>query len=225
MLALDPPVTDQAETMEDVWNLFLILGLGVLALVAGLMLWVIVRYRQRTAVEHVGDLPKQKHYNLPMEITYIVIPLVVVLGLFAITVVTVQAIEEDDPDPDLVIDVIAFQWQWQFDYPDSGVSLTGTPGENPELVLPASSTVRFELTSLDVIHSFWIPAFRFKRDIIPGTPGSFRVDVADVAGFYPDTGVCAEFCGLDHASMRFSVRILPPDEFDDWLATRAEEAS
>ena len=117
-----------------------------------------------------------------------------------------------------MVDVIAFQWQWQFDYPDSSVSITGKPGENPELVLPASSTVRFDLTALDVIHSFWIPAFRFKRDMIPGTPGSFRVDVADVAGYYPNSGVCAEFCGLDHSSMRFSVRILPRDEFDQWLS-------
>jgi cytochrome c oxidase subunit 2 len=139
--------------------------------------------------------------------------------------VTVDAIDDDDPDPDLVVDVIAFQWQWQFDYPDSSVSITGKLGENPELVLPASSTVRFDLTALDVIHSFWIPAFRFKRDMIPGTPGSFRVDVADVAGYYPNSGVCAEFCGLDHSSMRFSVRILPPDEFEQWLIDEQEAQS
>ena len=124
-----------------------------------------------------------------------------------------------------MVHVIAFQWQWQFDYPDSDVSITGRPGEFPELVLPASSTVRFDLTALDVIHSFWIPAFRFKRDMIPGSPGSFRVDVADVAGFYPNTGVCAEFCGLDHSSMRFSVRILPPDEFEQWLHDKQEAQS
>jgi cytochrome c oxidase subunit 2 len=213
MIAVDGPVTEQAETIDRVWNLFLALGVVVLVLVAGLMLWVIIRYRRRSE-----DLPPQKHYNLPMEITYIVIPLIVVLGLFVVTFVTVDAIDDTDPDPDLVVEVIAFQWQWQFDYPDSGVRITGTPGENPELVLPASTTVRFDLTSLDVIHSFWIPAFRFKRDIIPGTPGTFRVDIADVAGYYPNTGVCAEFCGLDHTTMRFSLRILPPDEFEEWLA-------
>jgi len=217
VIDVDAPITEQAETIDRVWNLFLGLGLVVLLLVAGLMLWVIVRYRKRPT-DGPLHLPPQKHYNIPMEITYVVIPLVIVLGLFAVTFVTVDAIDDDDPDPDLVVDVIAFQWQWQFDYPDSSVSITGKPGENPELVLPASSTVRFDLTALDVIHSFWIPAFRFKRDMIPGTPGSFRVDVADVAGYYPNSGVCAEFCGLDHSSMRFSVRILPRDEFDQWLS-------
>jgi cytochrome c oxidase subunit II len=206
-------VTEQAETIDRVWNLFLALGLVVLVLVAGLMLWVIIRYRRRS-----DALPPQKHYNIRMEITYIVIPLAIVIVLFAVTFVTVGAIDDSDPAPDLVVEVTGFQWQWQFDYPDSGVSLIGRPGENPELVLPASSTVRFDLVALDVIHSFWIPAFRFKRDMIPGSPGSFRVDIRDVAGQYPNSGVCAEFCGLDHASMRFSVRILPPDEFDAWIA-------
>jgi len=213
-------VTEQAETIDRVWNLFLALGVVVLVLVAGLMLWVIIRYRRRS-----DALPPQKHYNIRMEITYIVIPLAIVIVLFAVTFVTVDAIDDSDPAPDLVIEVTAFQWQWQFDYPDAGVSLIGRPGENPELVLPASSTVRFDLVALDVIHSFWIPAFRFKRDIIPGSPGSFRVDIRDVAGHYPNSGVCAEFCGLDHDSMRFSVRILPPDEFDAWIMDqRAEQA-
>jgi cytochrome c oxidase subunit II len=212
VIGVGGPVTEQAETIDRVWNLFLILGVLVLALVAGLMLWVIFRYRRRS-----DALPPQKHYNLRMEITYIVIPLAIVIVLFAVTFVTVAAIDDSDPAPDLVIEVTAFQWQWQFEYPDAGVRLTGTPAENPELVLPASTTVRFDLVALDVIHSFWIPAFRFKRDMIPGTPGSFRVDIRDVVGYYPNSGVCAEFCGLDHASMRFSVRILPTDDFDVWL--------
>ena len=142
MIAVDGPVTEQAETIDRVWNLFLALGVVVLVLVAGLMLWVIIRYRRRSEA-----LPPQKHYNLPMEITYIVIPLIVVLGLFVVTFVTVDAIDDTDPDPDLVVEVIAFQWQWQFDYPDSGVSVKGTPGENPELVLPASTTERVTSTS------------------------------------------------------------------------------
>jgi cytochrome c oxidase subunit 2 len=213
-------VTEQAVTIERVWNLFLGLGVAVLGLVAGLMLWVIVRYRRRS-----GVLPPQKHYNLRMEITYIVVPLAIVLVLFGITVVSLDEIGGADADAeegaDLVVEVVAFQWQWQFHYPQHGVTVTGGPSENPELVLPASSAIRFDLTALDVIHSFWIPAFRFKRDMIPGSPGSFRVDVADVAGYYPNSGVCAEFCGLDHASMRFSVRILAREEFDAWITQQA----
>jgi cytochrome c oxidase subunit 2 len=210
---LDPAVTDQADSADRVWDLFLGIGLGVLLLVAALMLWIIIRYRRRS-----DQLPRQKHYNIPMEVTYTVIPLLVVLALFAVTFVTVQAIEEPDSEPDVTVDVTAFQWQWEFHYPDSGVSVIGLGEEYPELVLPARSTVRFRLTSLDVIHSFWITAFRFKRDVIPGQPGEFVVDIGDDTGSYPNAGVCAEFCGLDHALMRFAVRILEPADFDAWLA-------
>ena len=73
---------------------------------------------------------------------------------------------------------------------------------------------------MDVIHSFWIPGFRFKRDVFPGDDTSFQVDVGTTTGSWPDTGVCAEFCGLDHAYMRFDVTVLTPDEFDAWLAER-----
>jgi cytochrome c oxidase subunit 2 len=91
----------------------------------------------------------------------------------------------------------------------------------PELVLPAGASVRFDMTSLDVIHSFWIPGFRFKRDVFPDQETSFQVDVGERTGFWENTGVCAEFCGLDHTSMRFSVRIVTPEEFDAWLAQEA----
>jgi len=218
---LDPPITDQAETVDDVWSLFLWLGLGVLAMVVLLVLWVMIRYRRRG-----DDLPPQKHYNIPMEIAYTVIPLLVVIGLFAVTFVTVQAIDGTDDDPDLVVHVRAYQWSWEFEYPDSGVVIVDVSDtEDPELVLPASSTVQFDLESLDVVHSFWLTAFRFKRDMIPGSPSSFRVDMGDTVGWYPNAGVCAEFCGLDHAFMRFSVRVLEPAEFDAWLETQLAEQS
>jgi len=212
--ALDPPITDQAESVDDVWRLFLWIGLGVLALVVVLVLWVVVRYRRTD-----DRLPRQKHYNIPMEITYTVIPLLVVFGLFAVTFVTVRAIDDDDAAPDLVVHVVAYQWSWQFEYPDDGVVIVDADDEqDPELVLPASSTVRFDLESIDVIHSFWLIPFRFKRDAIPGSPTSFTVDIGDTVGSFPNAGVCSEFCGLDHARMRFGLRVLSPDDFDRWLA-------
>ena len=138
---------------------------------------------------------------------------------------SVNAIDEVADDPDLTVEVIGFQWQWQFDYPASGVSVTGTEDELPELVLPTGATVQFDLTSVDVIHSFWIPGFRFKRDVFPGQTQTFQVDVGETTGDWADTGVCAEFCGLDHHKMRFSVRIVTPDEFASWQQERSEEAS
>lgn len=214
---LAPPITDQAHDADRVWDLFLWLGLAVLAFVVVLILYTIIRYRRRS-----DQLPIQKHYNIPMEITYTAIPLLVVLGLFAVTFVSVSAVEDSDNDPDLEVDVTAFQWQWAFGYPDTGVTVVGGPGDDlPELVLPAESTVQFNLESLDVVHSFWITAFRFKHDIIPGTPRSFAVDIGDQVGEYPNAGVCAEYCGLDHAFMRFEVTVLAPDDFDAWLADQA----
>ena len=221
LAGLDPPVTSQADETEWVWDIYLYLAIGVAAFIAVLVLYVIIRFRRRDG----DELPPQKQYNVPVELAYTIIPLLIIGALFAITVVTVQAIEEIDDDPDLVVEVTAAQWQWQFDYPDSGVSVIGSGEEFPELVLPANSSVTFELQSLDVIHSFWITAFRFKRDIIPGSPGRFSVDIEDVAGYYPNAGVCAEYCGLAHGTMRFEVRILETDEFADWIVQQQAEGS
>jgi cytochrome c oxidase subunit 2 len=158
-----------------------------------------------------------------MEIAYTVIPFLVVCALFAVTFVTVRAIDDTDADADLVVHVVAYQWSWQFEYPDEGVMIVDrSDDDDPELVLPASSTVRFDLESVDVIHSFWLTAFRFKRDMIPGSPSSFVVDIGDAVGEYPNAGVCAEFCGLDHARMRFRVRVLSPEDFERWLTDQRD---
>lgn len=212
--ALDPPITDQAVTVDRVWVLYLWIAAGVVAMVVGLVLWMIIRFRRRD-----DQMPPQTHYNIPMEVAYTLIPLVVVLALFGVTFVTEQDIGATDQEIDLTVEVVAFQWQWEFTYPDAGVTITGGADTDiPTLVLPSDSTVRFELESLDVIHSFWLTAFRFKRDIIPGRPGVFEVDLNDQVGEYPNAGVCAEFCGLDHAKMQFSVTVLSPDDFATWLA-------
>lgn len=214
LAVLAPPITDEAESIDDVWRLFLWIGLGVLALVVGLVAWVTIRYRRTD-----DRLPRQKHYNIPMEIAYTLIPFLVVCGLFAVTFVTVRAIDDTDADPDLVVKVVAYQWSWQFEYPDEGVTIVDrSDDENPVLVLPSSSTVRFDLEAVDVIHSFWLTPFRFKRDMIPGNPNSFRVDMGATVGEFPNAGVCAEFCGLDHARMQFHLLVLPPDDFEQWLA-------
>lgn len=219
--ALDPPVTEQAEAVDRVWVLYLWISAAVVLLVAGLVAVIVVRFRRRSE-----EMPNQKHYNIPMEIAYTAIPLAVVLGLFGVTFATERDIGATDDEADLTVEVVAFQWQWEFTYPETGVTITGGADTDiPTLVLPTDSTVRFELESLDVIHSFWITAFRFKRDMIPGRPGVFEADVNSAAGDYPNAGVCAEYCGLDHAKMQFSVRILERDEFDRWLADQSDSQS
>jgi cytochrome c oxidase subunit II len=209
---LPPPLTDQASDIDRVWNVFFIGALAVAGLVAVLITIVVIRFRRRD-----DSLPRQVRENIPIEATYTAIPLLIVGGLFALTVVSMWALDQpDDDEADLIVEVTAFQWQWRFDYPESGASVVGTDEVVPELVLPADSTVRFELTSRDVIHSFWITGFRFKRDVFPHQVTTFTVDVGDRTGTFSSTGVCAEFCGVDHTTMRFSVRVVTPPEFEAW---------
>lgn len=214
---LAPPISDQASETEWVWNLYLAIAVAVAVAVALFVLFIVIRFRKRD-----DALPSQNQYNIRMELAYTIVPFLIIAALFAVTVVTVRAIEDVDDDPDLVVDVIASQWQWQFDYPDHGVRVVGSGEDIPELVLPSSSSVLFHLESLDVVHSFWITALRFKRDIIPGSPTEFSVDMNDTTGFFPNAGVCAEYCGLSHGKMRFSVRVLEPEDFEAWAQEQRE---
>jgi cytochrome c oxidase subunit 2 len=209
---LAPPLTEQADRIDRVWNVFLIAALVIGVLVFALIAYVLVRYRRR------GDrLPTQVRLNIPIEVTYMVVPLLIIGVLFGITFTSTNFIGEMHDDVDLTVEVTGFQWQWQFDYRADHVTVVGSDVEEPELVLPTGAKVQFDVTSIDVIHSFWIPGFRFKRDMFPGQIQKFQVDIGERTGSWPDTGVCAEFCGLDHHSMRFSIRIVTPDEFTAWV--------
>lgn len=213
MIATPPPITDQAQDLESAWSLFLWIGAGIGLLVVVLIVFVVVRYRPRQNV-----LPRQRHQQIPLELAYTVAPLLIVIGLFAVTLRTMSGVDETRDHVDVEIAVTAYQWQWRFAYVGRDVVEEGSAGVVPELVLPTGSRVRFELTALDVIHSFWIPGFRFKRDMFPGDTTEFEVDVGDTTGYWENSGVCAEFCGLDHHKMMFSVRVVEPDEFATWMA-------
>ena len=216
-----PPLTSEAERVRDVWTLFLVLAAAVGLLVIVLVVYCVIRFRKRD-----DRLPPQKHYNVPVEVVYTSVPLLIVIILFAITAVTVRTVDRVQAEaPDVTVDVLAFQWHWQFSYPDLDITVTGTRDAQPELVLPSDSRVRFRLTSADVIHAFWIPGFRYKRDAIPGQREEFDVDILDRTGDFRNTGACAEFCGLDHAFMRFDVRIVTPDEFRAWAAAQATQGA
>jgi cytochrome c oxidase subunit 2 len=220
-------ITKQAQDMRQLWTWSVIAALIVGILVWGLILWSAVMHRKRS-----DELPKQTAYNLPLEIVYTILPFLIIAGLFFFTVVVQDKVQKRSDKPDETIAVRAFKWNWMFTYPDTNgpngeaVSTVGTSSEIPILVLPTDRTIRFELTSADVIHSFWVPEFLFKLDVIPGNENG-RNNVFEVTvnkeGSY--VGRCAELCGTYHAFMNFEVRAVSGDDYDAYLAAREQGKS
>ncbi len=204
-----PGATEQGQSVSRLYQLLFYAAIPVAAIVYGLMIWSLLRYRRRN-----DRLPRQTRYSVPLEILYTVVPILLVAGLFVETYRTERGVDALSPNPALVVRATAFQWQWRFEYPGSGIDVVGTPGRMPQMVIPAGETVRVELFSADVDHAFYVPQFLLKRDAIPGYPNRFDFRV-EQPGLY--RGECAEFCGLDHAAMNFRIRALSPDRFDAWL--------
>lgn len=204
------PASKEAHTILSLWNGSWLAAWGVGILTWGLMLWAAVAYRRR----HKDEVPEQTTYNLPLELLYTVVPLIMILGLFWFTARDQSELLTIKNDQAQTVNVVAFRWNWGFNYLDEGVYAIGSPAQNAVLVLPVDEKVRFELTSPDVIHSFWIPDFLFKMDVIPGKTNAFEL-TPDKIGTYP--GRCAELCGVQHSSMLFTVKVVDRAEFDAYV--------
>ena len=215
-------ITDQATKMRELWTGSVIAALIVGVLVWGLILYSVVAHRKRS-----DELPRQTAYNLPLEIAYTIAPFLIIAALFFFTVVTQNEVQERSDDPDETIAVNAFKWNWQFVYPETTgtdgepVNTIGSSTEIPILVLPTDRTIRFEVASADVIHSFWVPEFLFKLDVIPGNENGrdnvFEVTVREEGAY---VGRCAELCGTYHAFMNFEVRSVSSEDYDAYIAAR-----
>lgn len=206
--------TEQSRTLHDTWTIFFWSGLTIAAIIYGLIAWCVIRYRKRP-----GDVafPEQFRRNNRMEVVYTAIPIVIVGGLFAITYPAERDVETIASSQQVIVNVTAFRWSWKFDYPQSAISVSGTADAPPQFELPVNETTRFNVTSVDVDHSFWVPAFLFKRDALPGVENVFDWTPNRLGTF---RGECGEFCGLDHALMSFSLKVVTRKEFDRWLAAR-----
>jgi len=217
-------ITEQAQDMRRLWTGSVIAALIVGILVWALIIWAIIRYRKRS-----DELPRQTAYNLPLEIVYTIIPFVIIAVLFFFTVTVQNKVQERSATPDTTIQVNAFKWNWQFAYPDAPgpdgrpVNTVGNSTEIPILVLPTDEKIRFQVASADVIHSFWVPEFLFKLDVIPGNENGrdnvFEVTVREQGAY---VGRCAELCGTYHAFMNFEVRAVSPQDYDAYLAARQQ---
>lgn len=203
-------ISEQGDDVLGLWRGSVLAGLAVLALVWGLVVWSVLRYRRRS-----DDLPSQTPENIPIELLYTATPLVIVVVLFAFTLVTQQRVTALVDDPDLTIEVVAFQWSWEFRYPEHDVVVRSNGVDPPEVVVPVDATVRFTFASRDVAHSFWAPELLVKRDVIPGVDNELDVHVTEAGEW---RGRCAEFCGLDHWRMYFDLVAVPRGDFERRLA-------
>ncbi len=201
--------TAQADQLHQVWSVFFYAGLFVAVVVYALILGPLFVWRRR------GDgYPPQFRRNNKLEVFYTVVPLLIVAALFALTYKKETSVEQLVARPDATVDVIAFAWSWKFHYPGGALDIVGTPQKPPEMVIPVEGTTRINLTSTDVNHAFWVPGFLFKRDAIAGISNHF--DLRPIrTGTY--RGQCAEFCGLDHALMSFTIRVVSAADYRRWL--------
>jgi cytochrome c oxidase subunit 2 len=226
--------TTQGHDEFRLWVGTFIASIVVLVLVAALIIWSVIRYRKKS-----DEIPRQFQYHIPLEITYIVVPVIMVLILFGFTVFTENQVDAVSPTPALKVHVTAFQWGWRYQYPGK-VTVTGVTTEDPDpigldgapcapavdclgpgLIVPAGQTTRITLNSQDVIHGFYVPEFNFSRYAQPGVTNVFDLTV-EHSGIY--RAQCTQLCGLYHSLMFFHVVALPPAQFQAWLSQQQKLA-
>jgi cytochrome c oxidase subunit II len=219
-------VTPEATQMRTLWTWAAVAALVVGVIVWGLTAWTVAFHRKRAGE---SDLPRQFQYNLPLELVLTVVPLVIVAVLFYFTVVVQNVVDREAQGNELQVNIVGFQWNWEFDYPQTPgpdgrpIAVVGSTGSIPILVLPTERPIAFTQESKDVIHSFWVPEFLFKRDVMPypeenDQKNTWVIDRIEQTGAF--VGRCAEFCGAYHSQMNFEVRALPPALFDQFLQIR-----
>ena len=208
-----PGVTNHTDRITSLWvnSWIVLLGVGIIAW--GLMFWAIIVYRRRKGDK---EIPPQLRYNMPIETLFTVVPFILVVGFFAQTTIDMQEIEKPVAS-DYRIEVIGKQWSWDFNYTkdnvfDSGLQLkdNNSEAELPVLYLPVNKSVEIDLVSRDVIHSFWVVDFLYKKDVFPGVVNKMYF-TPQIEGTY--MGKCAELCGEYHSAMLFSVKVVGEKEF------------
>jgi len=233
--ALPPDAaTQQGQAVRNVYDIVFLIGAAIFLFVEGLILYAVLRYRR-----HRGDdeLPPQIHGNNRLEIIWTAVPIAIVLALFVVSWQTLNTIDARKENPPVRIGVVAYQWQWQFVYapPDirwedcgapqnkgkcvTVIGLPPTGGDRaswqpPQMHVPVGETVELQMHATDVIHSFYVPAFLYQRDITPRKDQVIQF-LADREGTY--RGQCTQFCGLKHQEMEFEVVVESRAAFNAWL--------
>lgn len=205
-------VTAQGQQAAGLYLPIFLVAVAIFVLVEGLLLYITFRYRRRPSDTR---LPAQTHGNNLLELIWTAVPAVIVLVMFVGSMSVLTNVQARSNAPAVTVDAVAFQWQWTFEYREQGLSFTGAGRQGPEMVLPVAETVRIRLHASDVIHAFYVPQFFYKLDAVPGRINEFDV-LIEKPGTYG--GQCAEFCGLAHSDMYFTVRAVPRADYEAWLA-------
>lgn len=202
-------LTSTANTVDELFNLILIITTIVFVLVEALLVYFLIRYKRK----HPDKQGKAIHGNNTAEVIWTLIPAIILvfIGIYSASIVyDVQT----PPDDVYEIKVYGKKWAWDFQYENDAMTYN-------ELRIPEGRNVLFKIYSKDVIHSFWIPEFRMKQDAVPGRETQFWVKAEDIPradGKYEKRIICAEYCGNAHSKMLADLIIMPADEFDTWVA-------
>jgi len=199
--------SSQAAKIDTLLNVMIVLSSFVFSIVLVMLGYCVWKYRAKPGDESDGE---PIHGNTKLEITWTVIPTVIVLFGAVYSWITLSDIEAHDPNR-MVVDVYSQQYEWHFDYPETGTT-------SRELHVPVDRQIEFRMHALDVIHSFWVPEWRIKKDNVPGITTRAYITPDKVGNF---TLVCTELCGIGHATMRAPVVVEPSQQaFDQWAASQ-----
>jgi cytochrome c oxidase subunit 2 len=174
----------------------------------------VLKFRMRPGEENLDGPPI--HGNTRLEVVWTAIPAIILVVLCSYAWIVLNDIEEAQAG-EMRVNVTGQQFAWTFEYPQAG----GKPIKSTQLYLPNGRPVRFYVKALDVLHDFWVPAFRMKIDAVPGIVTKYRV-TPNRLGTYPV--VCAELCGLGHSTMRATTHVITPDAFNAWIAEQKAPA-
>jgi cytochrome c oxidase subunit 2 len=202
------PHSDLGREIDFLWDRLLLLGTIVFILVEGVLVYIVFKYRRREN----QPAPPQTHGSTKLEITWTLIPAVILVFIAVPTVRTIFITQAQAAPGSLNIEVTGHQWWWEFKYPEYGVTTAN------EIYLPAGRTVNFRLRSADVIHSFWTPQLGGKRDVVTNRTNYlwYTPDSSTASNVW--NGFCVEYCGASHANMRFRVFTVTPEQFASWVA-------
>jgi cytochrome c oxidase subunit 2 len=206
-----PQGSEEAEKIDTLYDVLIIVSVPIFVLVTVVVLYCVWRFRMKPGEEELDGPPI--HGNTRLEIIWTAIPAIILVALCSYAYVVLTDIEKADASA-LEVRVVGEQFTWTFFYKDEN----GKEFGSPQLYVPQGRQVNFTVQSKDVIHDFWVPAFRLKIDAVRGIDTHIRITPKRL-GRYPV--VCAELCGLGHAVMRQTAHVVPPDEFTKWVQDRA----